>query len=159
MKRVDHLTYRDPYQESQQSRKTLRPSASLFNLNQKKKKRPPGSNKLQIMVSQTFRFLELNDYLMAFANHSSEFLADFSAFSRFYLPLVASVNPRRSRLRAETLVRAKWLGLGFKSSAILGNVGQSKAILGAEAPTTAPQAHSSFFRKPKGNKIRLNISR
>ena len=136
----------------------MRPPTSLFNLSQKKK-RPPGNNKQQITVSQTCRFLELNDYPLAFANHSSEFLADFSAFSRFYLPLVASVNPRRSRLRAETLVRAKWLGLGFKSSAILGNVGQSKAILGAEAPTTAPQAHSSFFRKPKGNKIRLNISR
>ena len=136
----------------------MRPPTSLFNLSQKKK-RPPGNNKQQITVSQTCRFLELNDYPLAFANHSSEFLADFSAFSRFYLPLVASVNPGRSRLRVETLVRAKWLGLGLKSSAILGNLGQSKAILGAEAPTAAPQAHSSFFRKPKGNKIRLNISR
>ena len=100
-------------------------------------------------MSQTCRFLELNDYPLAFANHSSEFLANFDAFSSFYLPLVASVNPGRSRLRVETLVRAKWLGLGFKS----------KAILGDETPVAAPQAHSSFFRKPKGNKIRLNISR
>ena len=149
----------------------MRPPASLFNLSSQKKKkvRPAGSGKQQITVSQTCRFLELNDYPLAFANHTSDFLADFATFSRFYLPLVASVNPGRSRLRVETLVRAKWLGLGFKSSAILGNLGkskatlgnleQSKAILGAEAPTAAPQAHSSFFRKPKGNKIRLNISR
>ena len=147
-------------QESQRSRKTLRPPASILNSSQKKKKtRPPGSNKQQITVSQTCRFLELNDYPLAFGNHSSEFLADFDAFSRFYLPLVASVNPGRSRLRVETLVRAKWLGLGFKSGPILGNLGQSKAISGAETPTTAPQAHSSFFRKPRGNKIRLNVSR
>ena len=119
---------------------------STSNLNpSQKKKRPPGSNKQLITVAQTCRFLELNDYPLAFDNHSSEFLADFDAFSHFYLPLVASVNPGRSKLRVRTLVRAKWLGLGFKS------------FLGA--PVAAHQAHSSYFRKPKGNKIRLNISR
>ena len=127
-------------QESQRDRKSnLNPS--------QKKKRPPGSNKQLITVAQTCRFLELNDYPLAFDNHSSEFLADFDTFSHFYLPLVASVNPGRSKLRVKTLVRAKWLGLGFKS------------FLGAEAPVAAHQAHSSYFRKPKGNKIRLNISR
>ena len=137
-------------QESKPSRKSWRPSTSLFNTSQKKKKvRPPGSNKQEITVAQTCRFLELNDYPLAFANHSSEFLANFDAFSGFYLPLVASVNPGKSRLRVKTLVRAKWLALGFKS----------KPILGDETPVAAPQAHSSFFRKPKGNKIRLNISR
>ena len=101
----------------------------------------------------------MNDYPVSIANHSSEFFADFATFSHFYLPLVASVNPRRSRLRVETLVRAKWLGLGLKSSAILGNLGQSKAILEAEAPAAAPEAHSAFFTKPKRNKIKLNIYR
>ena len=124
-----------------------------------KKKRPPGNNKQQITVSQTCRYLELNDYPVSIANHSSEFFADFATFSHFYLPLVASVNPERSRFALETLVHVKWLGLGFKSMAISGNLEQSKAILEAEAPAAAPEAHSAFFTKPKRNKIKLNISR
>ena len=125
-------------------------SASLLNSSQKKKTRPPGSNKQQITVSQTCRFLELNDYPLAFANHTREFLADFDAFSRFYLPLVASVNPGKSRLRVETLVMAKWLALGFKSNGSHPETSVAKDVL---------QPNSSFFRKPKGNKIRLNIMR
>ena len=57
----------------------------------------------------------------------------------------------------ETLVHAKWLELGFKSMAISGKLEQSKAILEAEAPAAAPQAHSAFFTKRKRNKIKLNI--
>ena len=82
-----------------------------------KKKRPPGGNKTEITVSQTCRFLELNDYPLAVANHSTEFLADFDKFSRFFMPLVASVNPGRSKLRVETLVMAKWgrVAAGWRS--------------------------------------------
>ena len=134
-------------QERLRKRKVLRPPT---NSSGQKKKRPPGGNKTEITVSQTCRFLELNDYPLAVANHSTEFLADFDKFSRFFMPLVASVNPGRSKLRVETLVMAKWLALGFKSNGSNPEASVAKDV---------PQPHSSFFRKPKGNKIRLNIMR
>ena len=97
-------------QESQQSRKTLGPPTSLFS---QKKKRAPGNKKQQITVSLCQPQLGVPPRL--------------ATFSHFYLPLVASIKPERSRFQLETLVHAKWLELGFKSMAISGNLEQSSS--------------------------------
>ena len=90
--------------------------------------------KTQITVAQTCRFLELNDYPMAVREQDRAFLSDEANFSTFFLPLAASVNPGASLLRLKTLAKAKWSGL-----------------------RTGQGLTTSYYSKPRGNRVRLNV--
>lgn len=89
-----------------------------------------------VTVAQTCRFLGLRDYPVPIDKAALTHLASWTNFRRFFLPLVASVNPSACRLRLETLARAKWV-----------------AVVGEDQPTT------SFFNKPRNNRVRLNVTR
>ena len=86
--------------------------------------------KPQITLAQTCRFLELSDYPLAVREKDRAFLSDEANF----LPLAASVNPGASLLRLKTLARAKWSGL-----------------------KTGQELTTSYYSKPRGNRVRLNV--
>ena len=97
---------------------------------------PGRHTKHLVTVAQTCRFLGLRDYPVPIDKAALPHLANWTNFRRFFLPLVASVNPSACRLRLETLARAKWV-----------------AVVGEGQPTT------SFFNKPRNNRVRLNVTR
>ena len=103
--------------------------------NRKRKAQPPPQAPL-VTVSNTCKFLGLLDYpLPQVDDHNLSSLASFEAF---YLPMLASINPGRGMLRLRTLAKAKW-------REIRENLDKRR------------KPNSSFIRKLRGNKVRLNM--
>ena len=130
-----------------QGRKIVKPgsqSAAGVGLRGGKKKRrvePPAQVPL-VTVGHACKFLGLVDYpvpLPSNLDNLPRFLSSLANFEAFYLPLLASVNPGRGILRLRTLAKAKWRELLIDNSAKRGK----------------PKA--AFFRKPKANRVRLNM--
>ena len=104
-----------------------------------KKKEPYNSNKPaknQISVTMACKFLGLKDYPIPINENNRNFFTNRSNFEDYYLPLVASVNMGANPLSIQTLVKAKWFEV------IQAKLGEYK---------------STYFNKPRRNKVKVNV--
>ena len=68
----------------------------------------PGSGKFSVTVGQVCRHFGLQEIPVAVTERSRETWAELGKFERFYMPLVATVNPQTDPHVLKTLVQAKW---------------------------------------------------
>ena len=112
----------------------------------KRRAEPPPQVPL-VTVGNTCKFLGLVDYpvpmpgpLVENHNDRPSFLSSLDKFEAFYLPLLASVNPGRGMLRLRTLAKAKW-----------------RELLLQDNSAKRGKPKSAFLRKPRSNRVRLNM--
>ena len=112
----------------------------------KRRAEPPPQVPL-VTVGNTCKFLGLVDYpvplpglLVDNHNNRPSFLSSLDKFEAFYLPLLASVNPGRGMLRLRTLAKAKW-----------------RELLLQDNSAKRGKPKSAFIRKPRANRVRLNM--
>ena len=108
----------------------------------KRRVEPPPQVPL-VTVGHACKFLNLVDYPVPLPlefdkQNLPSYLSTLANFEAFYLPLLASVNPGRGLLRLRTLAKAKWRQLLLLQD----NSGKPK---------------SAFLRKPRANRVRLNM--
>ena len=96
----------------------------------------PGSGRFSITAQEVARYFQLNEFPMAVTERSRKVWAQLDKFEKFYLPLVATVNPASDPLVLRTLVQAKWMEI------LGGNGGKSRAV---------------HFSNPGGSKIRIQL--
>merc|ERR1712150_209563 len=90
-----------------QERQVLRPESGRIS---KVRSGPrPGSGKFCITVREVCQHFKLNEFPVAVTERSRRVWAELGKFEKFYLPLVATVNPASDPLVLRTLVQAKWM--------------------------------------------------
>lgn len=65
-------------------------------------------NRFKISVGQVCRFLGVQDYPIVVTDHNRQMFRNYANFESYYLPLVATINPRSDPLKLKTLCGAKW---------------------------------------------------
>ena len=68
----------------------------------------PCSGKFSITVGQLCRYFSMNEVPVPVTEKSRMRWTELDKFEKFYLPLVATVNPNTDPCQLKTLVRAKW---------------------------------------------------
>ena len=93
--------------QEREEREVLRPESGRI---RKVRSLPqPGTGKFRITAREISQYFKLNEFPLAVSERSREVWADRGKFERFYLPLVATVNPASDPLVLKTLVQAKWM--------------------------------------------------
>ena len=93
--------------KERQERHVLRPESGRIS---KVRSGPrPGSGKFCITVREVCQYFKLNEFPVAVTERSRQGWAELGKFEKFYLPLVATVNPASDPLVLKTLVQAKWM--------------------------------------------------
>ena len=106
--------------EEREEREVLRPETGRIS---KVRSGPrPGSGKFSISVQEVARYFHLNEFPVAVTERSREVWAELDKFEKFYLPLVATVNPASDPLVLRTLVQAKWMEI------VGGDGGRSRSV-------------------------------
>ena len=124
-----------PEKQERQEREVLRPETGRVS---KVRSCPrPGSGKFSITVREVCRYFALNEFPLALTERSPEIWAQLEKFEKFYLPLVATVNPASDPLVLRTLVQAKWKEI------MEGRGGNNRGVQ---------------FINPGGNKIRIKMN-
>ena len=138
------------YEQRLLSRSQGRKAASTVVGGSKRRKPQPPPQVPLVTVANACRFLNLVDYPVPVPvdldpHHLPSFLSTLESFEEFFLPLLATVNPGRGMLPLKTLAKAK-------RRQILENARQVQDQSGQRGKTA-----SAFTRKPRMNRVRLNI--
>ena len=138
------------YEQRLLSRSQGRKAASTVVGGSKRRKPQPPPQVPLVTVANACRFLNLVDYPVPVpvdldTQLLPSFLSTLENFEKFFLPLLATVNPGRGMLPLKTLAKAK-------RRQILENARQVQDQSGQRRKTVL-----AFTRKPRMNRVRLNM--